>query len=198
MAARPSRHAKPASGTHRLRIIAGRWRGRRLEFPATEGLRPTSDRVRETLFNWLAPMITGARCLDLFAGSGALGIEALSRGASHVVMVDNNTTVVSQLHDHLATLHAQNAQIIHANALGYLQSVPEQGFDVVFLDPPYHKNLLAPCCELLRCPGWLKPGAHIYLETERDLPLTMLALNWRVIRSKSAGQVSYHLAIKDA
>ncbi|MDP1708385.1 MAG: 16S rRNA (guanine(966)-N(2))-methyltransferase RsmD [Gammaproteobacteria bacterium] len=198
MAARPKRYPKPASGTHRLRIIGGRWRGRRLEFPATEGLRPTSDRVRETLFNWLAPMIAGARCLDLFAGSGALGIEALSRGADSVVMVDNNTAVVSQLHDHLATLRANGAQIIHAGALGYLQTAPEQAFDVVFLDPPYHKNLLAPCCDLLRRSGWLKPGAYIYLETERDLPLDMLALDWRVVRSKNAGQASYHLAIKQA
>ncbi len=196
--AAPQRHKTKPRHTNRLRIIGGEWRGRRLSFPDVEGLRPTPDRVRETLFNWLAPMIEGARCLDLYTGSGALGLEALSRGAASVVMVDSDATVLAHLHQHIATLHANGAQTAHADALRYLQHPPREGFDIVFLDPPFRRNLVAPCCELLERGGWLKPCARIYIETESDLPLSGLPHHWHITRSKKAGQVSYHLAQRAA
>lgn len=188
---------KPRSA-NRLRIIGGEWRGRRLSFPDSAGVRPTPDRVRETLFNWLAPVIEGARCLDLFSGSGALGFEALSRGAGSVVMVDSDAAVIARLHEHAATLHASGAQLVQADAPRYLQHPPAAGFDIVFLDPPFRHHLIAPCCELLERNGWLKPGAYIYIESESDLPVAWLPPHWRISRSKKAGQVSYQLAIKES
>lgn len=180
---------------NQLRIIAGEWRGRKLPFADVEGLRPTPDRVRETLFNWLAPVITGARCLDLFAGSGALGLEALSRGAGEVLMLDQHSGVIKQLRENLALLQCENARLQQADALAYLQQAPAQPFDVVFLDPPYRKNLLAPCCELLVQHNWLKIGSRVYLELESEATLPALPADWALIRSKKAGQVAYHLAI---
>ena len=184
-----------STGRNQLRIIAGEWRGRKIPFGEVEGLRPTPDRVRETLFNWLAPMIEGARCLDLFAGSGALGLEALSRGANQVVMLDQHPRVIKQLRDNLAILKCERAHVQQADALSYLQQTPPQPFDVVFLDPPYRKNLLAPCCELLSRQAWLANGARVYLEIESESALPALPANWELSRSKKAGQVAYHLAI---
>lgn len=179
-----------------LRIIGGTWRGRKLRFPEIETLRPTPDRVRETLFNWLAPIITGARCLDLYAGSGALGLEALSRGAASVVMVDSDARVITRLREHIHTLQASSAEIVQAEALVYLASAPPQAFDIVFLDPPFRLGLIAPACEALEKHGWLKPGATIYLEAEKGYA-PQLPANWRIIKSKQAGQVGYHLARRD-
>ena len=187
----PARH-----NPNTLRIIGGQWRGRRLDFPSLPGLRPTADRVRETLFNWLQPVIQGARCLDLFAGSGALGLEALSRGAEQVVMVDQNHEVMAQLRRDLILLHCTQAQLVQQDALAYLHAgkPPETNpFDIVFVDPPFHQGLLAPCCRQLESGGWLKPGAFIYLEAEHELSLT-LPETWVLHRSKQAGQVGYHLA----
>ncbi len=179
--------------TGQLRIIGGEWRGRKLAFPEIVGLRPTPDRVRETLFNWLRDVIPGARCLDLFAGSGALGLEALSRGAALAVMVDQDAHAVRQLREHIDTLHARGAQAIQSDAHAYLQGV-RQPFDVVFLDPPYaHYELLASCCERLDSGCWLAPHAWIYIETESARGVPPLPLNWRVVRTKQAGQVGYHL-----
>ncbi|MDX1251613.1 MAG: 16S rRNA (guanine(966)-N(2))-methyltransferase RsmD [Gammaproteobacteria bacterium] len=180
-----------------LRIIGGEWRGRKLAFPGIEGLRPTPDRVRETLFNWLRDVVPGSRCLDLFAGSGALGFEALSRGAAQAVMVDQEARVIAQLHKNIEILHAQSAHAVQADALSYLQG-PPQPFDVVFLDPPYRLfDLLQPCCEQLENRGWLGPHAHIYLEAEAARGLPSLPRNWQVIRSKQAGQVGYHLIVRE-
>ncbi len=178
-----------------LRIIGGTWRGRKLRFPEIETLRPTPDRVRETLFNWLAPVIEGARCLDLYAGSGALGLEALSRGAASVVMVDSDASVITRLREHVHTLSA-NAEIIQADTLAYLASAPPQTFDIVFLDPPFHQGLIAPACVALEKHGWPKPGATIYLEAEKDY-VPQVPVNWRIVKSKQAGQVGYHLARRD-
>ncbi len=214
-----------------LRIIGGTWRGRKLRFPEIETLRPTPDRVRETLFNWLAPVIEGARCLDLCAGSGALGLEALSRGAASVVMVDSDASVITRLHEHVHTLQANGgrsrrptsrdtsrilryrsslyvAEIIQADALAWLRQREispfpplEKGggggiFDIVFLDPPFRQGLIAPACEALEKHGWLKPGATIYLEAEEGY-VPQVPLNWRIVKSKQAGQVGYHLACRD-
>ena len=179
-----------------LRIIGGEWRSRRLAFANGEGLRPTPDRVRETLFNWLAPIIDGARCLDLFAGSGALGLEALSRGAAGVVMLDKQRSAIKHLQDNLRLLRCERAELIHTDALAYLQQTAAAPFDIVFLDPPYRQNLLAPCIDLLESHGWLKAEAYIYLELESEAELPELPANWQLRNSKKAGQVAYHLACR--
>jgi 16S rRNA (guanine966-N2)-methyltransferase len=217
--------------TGQLRIIGGRWRSRKLAFPDVEGLRPTPDRVRETVFNWLQAVVPGASCLDLFAGSGALGLEALSRGAAHTVFVDQDAAAVRCVREHLITLDATDAQVMQADVLAYLQSgrfrhpvpstdgqVPRaqdaqerpsrdtgaslhgaQCFDVVFIDPPYrHYDLLQICCARLEAGGWLASRAYIYLETESSRNLPPLPPHWKVIRSKKAGQVGYHLASREA
>jgi len=180
--------------SNQLRIIGGQWRGRLLPFPDAVGLRPTPDRVRETLFNWLQGVVTGARCLDLFAGSGALGLEALSRGATKTVLVESNPVVVTTLREHLVRLDAaKHGQVLQGNALDYLQG-PSQPFDLVFIDPPFHQGWIAHCCPLLEKRGWLAEGAWIYLETEAELPPQPLPPNWELIRTRHAGQVGYHLA----
>lgn len=177
-----------------LRIIGGSWRGRKLAFPSVPGLRPSPDRVRETLFNWLAGVIHGSRCLDLFTGSGALGLEAASRGAAEVVMVDTSRAVIDQLRQHQQTLQADMIRLVQADALSYLKQAARP-FDVVFLDPPYRQGLLVPCCRQLAEAGWLAEGAYIYMEAERELGEPALPEGWALHRSKTAGQVGYHLAI---
>ena len=183
----------PAKGHNRLRIIGGRWRGRRLAFPPVEGLRPSTDRVRETLFNWLQPVLPGARCLDLFCGSGALGLEALSREAAQVVFVDRERRVIEQIRAHFALLGAAGGETVQADVLAYLRG-PARPFDIVFLDPPFRQGLLGPCCEALAAGDWLAPGAHIYLEAEAQLGEPALPEGWALQRSKRAGDVGYHLA----
>jgi len=185
---RGARHAPRGE----LRIIGGAWRSRRLVFPASEGLRPTPDRVRETVFNWLAPHLPGSSCLDLFAGSGAFGFEALSRGAARVVLVEKRLEVVEALRHNRGQLKADQADIVHADAVEYLRG-PAAVFDIVFIDPPYDSGLLGPCIELLDTRGWLKPDASIYLEVPRGVEPT-LPEAWQLLRSKTAGQVGYHLA----
>lgn len=186
----------PSSRKNQLRIIGGKWRGRKLTFPDTVNLRPTPDRVRETLFNWLQPVIVGARCLDLFSGSGALGFEAASRGAADVVMLDQDRTVTDSLTQHVTTLQAAEVHIVHSNGIDYLDGAAST-FDIVFLDPPYDQDILKSCCHLLEGKGWLSAKAHVYLEHSSSASLPELPENWRVIRSKKAGNVSYHLAIRD-
>ncbi len=176
-----------------LRIIGGTWRGRKLHFLDVDGLRPTPDRVRETLFNWLQPVIAGAHCLDLFAGSGALGFEALSRGAASVVMVERDGNAVKQLRENITVLKTADAQIIQRDALAFLNSGDRAPFDIVFLDPPYHQNQIDPCCASLEQHGWLAPHAHLYIETERSLAQLRLPASFTVTRDKAAGQVAYRL-----
>jgi len=183
---------KRGGGSNTLRIIGGQWRGRKLHFADGEGLRPTTDRVRETLFNWLQPLIQGAHCLDLFAGSGALGLEALSRGAAKVQFIERNPRAVQALRENLTLLHADNAQVQQGDALTYLRG-PAQPFDVVFLDPPFRQDLLTPALELLSTGGWLKTDARIYIEMESELGEPHLPEGWEPLRSKQAGQVAYHL-----
>jgi len=184
-------------GRQSLRIIGGQWRGRKLQFPALAGLRPTPDRVRETLFNWLQGTIVNSRCLDLFSGSGALGLEALSRGAASVVMVENQTLAAQRLQQHLDTLQCQHGRVIQQDALAFLDQAPGEGFDIVFLDPPFHQNLLKPCIERLEYRGWLKQPAWIYLEAEADLDPLPILDHWSLYRSKTAGQVGYHLVLRE-
>lgn len=195
-----SRRLKGSRGLdNRLRIIGGRWRGRKLSFPDAPGLRPTPDRVRETLFNWLQADMVGARCLDLFAGSGALGLEALSRGASRVVLVDESREATRQLTTHLHDLDCRDAVVVNSPAQDFLQRGPgAAAYDVVFLDPPFRQGLVSRCAALLEEKGWLAPNAMIYLEAERELRELDLPDHWEILREKTAGQVGYRLAIRRA
>ncbi|HEV8331938.1 MAG TPA: 16S rRNA (guanine(966)-N(2))-methyltransferase RsmD [Steroidobacteraceae bacterium] len=175
---------------NRLRIIGGRWRGSRIVFPPLAAIRPSPDRVRETLFNWLQQPIVGARCLDLFAGSGALGLEALSRGAAHVTFVDREPQIGRHLSQTLERLGSRDATVVVEDALRFL-SRPPQPFDIVFLDPPFDSGVLQQVGGRLQ--GWLAPGAHVYVECPADRSLAMLPAHWAVQRTKRAGQVGYHL-----
>lgn len=175
-----------------LRIIAGRWRGRRVPVPPNSGIRPTSDRIRETLFNWIAPIIEGARCLDLFAGSGALGLEALSRGARETVFVERDAVAAGHIGSCLDLLECPHARIVHGDALRFLTGDPSR-FDIVFLDPPFGDIDLGNLCTLLER-GWLVDGARIYLELSRRDDLPELPPEWVVEREKTAGGVRFALA----
>jgi 16S rRNA (guanine966-N2)-methyltransferase len=188
---------QPSEPANRLRIIAGQWRGRRLSFPNLPGLRPTPDRVRETLFNWLAPVLPGARCLDLFAGSGALGIEALSRGAGEAVFVERHPLAVRALRVNLERLQARGALVAQDEALNWLRQ-PGQPFEIVFLDPPFGEGLLDPACAALEQGGWLAANAWIYLETEAEARRPPLPASWAVHREKTVGAVASRLARRPA
>jgi 16S rRNA (guanine966-N2)-methyltransferase len=183
----------PAASRHRIRIIGGEWRGRKLEFPSIAAIRPTPDRVRETVFNWLQNDIVGARCLDLFAGSGALGMEALSRGAASVEFVDCEPRVGQYLRAMLQQLNTSLGKVHVADSLKWLATSP-QPLDVVFLDPPFGADVLPRICLLLEQGGWLAPEALIYIECSSTGGLPQLPSNWAVIKSKTTGQVGYHLA----
>ncbi|KFW99952.1 16S rRNA methyltransferase [Pectobacterium betavasculorum] len=187
------KNASSAAG--QIRIIGGQWRGRKLPVPDSPGLRPTTDRVRETLFNWLAPVIQQARCLDCFAGSGALGLEALSRYAAHATLLEMERAVAQQLTQNLALLRAENAEVVNTDALNWLAK-PGTPFDVVFLDPPFRKELLNNTLALLEQQGWLAPDAWIYVETEVENAQLTIPDNWQLHREKIAGQVAYRLYIR--
>lgn len=177
---------------NQVRIIGGEHRGRRLNFPDLPGLRPTSDRVKETLFNWLQPLFPGAACLDLFAGSGALGLEAASRGAGQVTMLDKSAVVVQQLRSHQELLGLKQVRIEQADALAWLEAAAEP-YEIVFLDPPFADDLLTACCRRLEDNGWLKPNARIYLERDLRGSEPLLPANWVQLKEKKAGGVTYAL-----
>lgn len=201
------------SRPHELRIIAGRWRGRRWRFPADTTIRPTPDRVRETLFNWLAPYLTGARVLDLFAGSGALGLEALSRGAASADFVDSDPRCIEALRERLrewqggAEPLAVQTQCFRADATSWLRT-PRAPYDIVFVDPPFAAGLWASICKALEHGAWLAPQAFIYLETPSvrestgasadSAVLVEVPPSWRLWRSGKAGEVGYHLYRREA
>ncbi|HUG03065.1 MAG TPA: 16S rRNA (guanine(966)-N(2))-methyltransferase RsmD [Steroidobacteraceae bacterium] len=176
-----------------LRIIGGEWRGRKIRFPGVEGLRPTPDRVRETVFNWLAPVIAGSRCLDLFAGSGAFGLEALSRGAAAVTFVERQRDAAQQLSATAAILVRGRATVHQADVAAWLAG-PATPFDIVFVDPPYGSGLLADAMRALESRGWLAPQAFIYLEAPAKVGAPALPEAWILHRSGRAGAVGYHLA----
>lgn len=183
---------KSKAKASKLRIIAGEWRSRQLPIPDIEGLRPTPDRVRETLFNWINPYLPGAVCGDVFCGSGALGLEALSRGAKHVTFVDNSRVVAQQMNANLTTLGATHATVVAQNAAAYLDSATPQPLDIVFLDPPFRKGWLGQIVPLLE-KGWLAAHAHVYIEMEREAELPLLPDNWSLKKEKTAGQLVYRL-----
>jgi 16S rRNA (guanine966-N2)-methyltransferase len=175
-----------------LRIIAGRHRGRRLQFPAGVDIRPTPDRVRETLFNWLQPRIEQARVLDLFAGSGALGLEALSRGAAHVTFVEKDRRAAAAIEAVTREWGEAGARVSCAGALEWLLTHGgEPPFDIVFLDPPYDSNLLETAATALA--GRLAADARLYLERRARDPLPALPGGWKELRAGRAGEVGYHL-----
>jgi 16S rRNA (guanine966-N2)-methyltransferase len=200
---------EPAAGANSVRIVGGQWRSRRIRFPPGAALRPTPDRVRETLFNWLQGVIGGARCLDLFAGSGALGLEALSRGAAEVVLVERDRAIAAALAANLALLERPAAvtavaaaaagapgargRVLHADAFEFLAG-PARPFDVVFLDPPYAQGRLAELCRLLESKGWLAPHAFIYVESAARDGQPVLPPSWSAWRQLRAGGVSAGLA----
>jgi 16S rRNA (guanine966-N2)-methyltransferase len=191
------------ASTRTLRIIGGVWRGRRLRFPPSPEIRPTPDRVRETLFNWLSSRVPGARCLDLFAGSGALGLEALSRGAAHVTFVERDPAAAGEIRARLAQWGAQGARVEQAEACGFLDHEPATPFDIVFLDPPFASALLAASATRLERGGWLAGDALIYVEcpaqtTAAPAAPAPLPAAWMPQRAKRAGEVGYHLYSRDA
>ncbi|PQQ29362.1 16S rRNA (guanine(966)-N(2))-methyltransferase [Photorhabdus hindustanensis] len=178
-----------------IRIIGGKWRGRKLPVPDSPGLRPTTDRVRETLFNWLAPVIQEAHCLDCYAGSGALGLEALSRYAAQVTLIEYERNIAKQLSTNLDLLSAQNAEVINDSALTHL-SRSGKPYDVVFLDPPFRKGMLSETIKLLEEQNWLADESWIYVEAESESTAIDVPGNWQLHREKVAGQVAYRLYIR--
>ena len=183
----------------RVRIIAGRWRGRRLVVEDESNVRPTPDRVRETLFNWLAPDLAGARCLDLFAGTGALGIEAVSRGAAEAVLVDRSRAVGARLRGACERLGAGGAvTVVEADALEWLaRHRATTPFDIVFVDPPHRLEVHREVADLLAEHGWLAPAAQVWFELVRQREPPALPDGWSLLKSGRAGEVRYHLAARE-
>ena len=181
-----------------IRIIAGQWRGRKLPVAEIDGLRPTGDRIRETLFNWLGDDIQGAHCLDLFAGSGILSLEALSRGAAQVTALDVSRLAVSTLIEASKTLDASNMQAMQMDAMQWLKSKPAGPFDLVFIDPPFNAGLLDETLALLAASGCLSMRALIYIERDRNQDAPRLPAGWQPYKDKVTGNVSYGLYIHEA
>ncbi|MDK1289461.1 16S rRNA (guanine(966)-N(2))-methyltransferase RsmD [Pseudoalteromonas umbrosa] len=181
---------KPQARTDgHIRIISGKFKGRKLPVKDVEGLRPTTDRVKETVFNWLMADTRDANVLDCFAGSGSLGLESLSRFAQHATFIELDKTAATQITQNIQTLALDNARVIHTSALDYLRSNDEQHtFDIVYLDPPFRKDLLFPCCELLESAEWLHDDSLIYVEFEKEAQPNFPA-NWQLLKEKKAGQV---------
>jgi 16S rRNA (guanine966-N2)-methyltransferase len=192
-----SRPARPAHASGKLRIIGGMLRGSKLAVTNLDGLRPTPDRVRETLFNWLAPFIDGACCLDLFAGTGALGIEALSRGAARVDFVERDVRLAQVLREDLARLKQESGRVHNADALSVLGEAPAQGYDIVFIDPPFALNLWDESARRLEAHAWLAPHALIYIESPAEQALNLPQV-WQTHREGCAGAVRYALYRRSA
>ncbi|MCK9537723.1 16S rRNA (guanine(966)-N(2))-methyltransferase RsmD [Dokdonella sp.] len=183
---------RSSAGGGKLRVIAGRLRGSRIGVPDRPGLRPTPDRIRETLFNWLAPYLDGARCLDLYAGSGLLGIEALSRGAAECVFVERDRALASLLQENLARLRVNGARVVTGAALDYLAARPATRFDIAFVDPPFEAGAWAAALASLEDAGWLAPGALIHVEAPDDAAFAVPAA-WQLHREGRAGAVRHLL-----
>lgn len=174
-----------------IRIIAGRYRGRKLPVLDAEGLRPTTDRVKETVFNWLMPYIQDTRCLDCFSGAGSLGFEALSRGAQQVTMIELNRSAAQQLSANKALLKAENLDVLNTDALQFLASNQNE-FDLVFIDPPFRQGLAQKSIDCIAKKG-LAPSALIYVETESESSDVTVPDTWQLLKEKTAGQVTYRL-----
>ncbi|HIF9196928.1 TPA: 16S rRNA (guanine(966)-N(2))-methyltransferase RsmD [Photobacterium damselae] len=179
-----------------VRIISGQWRGRKLPVHDVEGLRPTTDRVKETLFNWLAQDIYQAKCLDLFAGSGSLSFEALSRGAESLTMIELDQKAAAQLKQNLTAIGATNATLHNTNSVNFLSQAGTP-HDLVFIDPPFRKDLIQQVITALEANHWLSPNALIYIEAEKELGSIDVPPSWHLYREKTAGQVCYRLFIRE-
>ncbi len=176
-----------------VRIIGGEWRGRRLNVIDSPGFRPTPDRVKETVFNWLQPHLPGSRCLDLFAGSGALCLESLSRGAREVVMIEKDPNVLRNLAKNVDMLKTPDARLLNSDAIAFLAGRAEP-FDIVFVDPPFsHPDLINQSIAQLHARGWLSPGALVYVEAPSSFDDLVYPDDWSILKSKKAGQVGYYL-----
>lgn len=185
---------RPERPLGEVRVIGGLWRGRKLPVLNAEGLRPTTDRIKETLFNWLMNDIAGSRCLDCFAGSGSLGIEALSRQAQAVVFLEKFAEAAKLLTKNLQTVKTEKGQVVQTDSLQYLaQKNPHAPFDIIFIDPPFQQNLVAPVLTHLAQNGWLADNALIYVETEKTHPPLTLPEHWHILKEKTAGQVTSRL-----
>ena len=192
-----SRSTASAGRSGTIRLISGQWRGRKLPVHDVEGLRPTTDRVKETLFNWLATDVRHSRCLDVYAGSGSLGFEALSRYASYVMMIEQEPKAARQLQQNLQTLQCTQAQVVCRDALQVLQQPCTEPFELVFLDPPFRKELLSQVIPLLEQQGWLADSALIYLERENEGTPPVIPANWQLLKDRQAGQVCYQLYLRE-
>lgn len=190
----PSNKRKSAKGSNTLRIIGGEWRSRKLPFVDAPGLRPTPDKIRETLFNWLQSNVHGANCIDMFAGSGALGFEALSRGAKDVVFIEKNAACASQLKENLTLLNAE-ATVLQSDALSFLELLakPKEAFDLVFLDPPYRQGLIKKSLNYLSKENLIDEHSLIYLEHEAEEIFNWEDYGLEVIKQAKAGQVNSFL-----
>lgn len=180
--------------TSSLRIIGGCFKGRKIIFAPSATLRPTTDRIRETVFNWLQPHITNATCLDLFAGSGALGLEACSRGAQYVTFIDQNTQSIKHIQNLIHTWGIHNATAIRQDARHYLQQLSPQNIKLIFLDPPFHTDLLSQCVQLITAHNWLAPNSLIYTE-QAATTNWQPPQNWHLHKSKTTAQICYSLWI---
>jgi 16S rRNA (guanine966-N2)-methyltransferase len=182
--------SKASSAKGAIRIIAGMYRGRKLPVIMADGLRPTTDRVKETVFNWLMPYTQQSECLDCFAGAGSLGFEALSRGANHVTLLELNKAAATQLKQNKTLLAANNIDVINTDTLHYLKQPPTP-YNLVFIDPPFRKALVDETIQLLNN-GWLADNAMVYLEMGQEEPAA-IPENWHLMKEKIAGQVAYRL-----
>ncbi|KTF12152.1 16S rRNA (guanine(966)-N(2))-methyltransferase RsmD [Pseudoalteromonas sp. H105] len=190
----PQKQPKNKSNDGFIRIISGQFRGRKLPVKDVQGLRPTTDRIKETVFNWLMQDTRDARVLDCFAGSGGLGFEALSRFAHCATFLEMDNSATAQLKTNAQTLNLNNAEIFCTDSLRHLSQNPnEQQFDLVFVDPPFRQNLAQPCCDLLIKNSWLSENALIYVEVESELYNLDLPSNWLLLKEKTAGQVQCQL-----
>ncbi|MGL5336129.1 MAG: 16S rRNA (guanine(966)-N(2))-methyltransferase RsmD [Enterovibrio sp.] len=197
----PSKSVAPAHlGPGFIRIIAGQWRGRKLPVQNVAGLRPTTDRVKETVFNWLQADIYGARCLDLFAGSGSLGFEALSRQAAQVTFLEKDAKAHAQLASNINALKTEQAALHLTDAIDFLarKNTALVPFDLIFIDPPFHLDLIAKAVEKIEENGWLSPEGLIYIESELTLSGLKMPETWRLLKRKQAGQVLFRLYQKEA
>lgn len=186
-------HGKPGM----VRIIAGQWRGRRLPVPDVEGLRPSGDRSRETLFNWLQPYLAGARCADLFAGTGVLGLEAVSRGAATAVLVDKSCTAVAAMRQSVELLGAGQVSVLQMEALSWLASQPERSLDIVLVDPPFGAGTAQLVMQQLDTADIVRPGGIVYLESARSEPVPAAGPRWHIFKEKVLGDVRMQLFKKN-
>lgn len=177
----------------KVRIIGGKWRSRQIVFPSIEGLRPTQDRVRETLFNWLSPYIQGAVCMDLFAGTGALGFEAVSRGASKAILIETQDDLLQSLHQNLVALDAKNVDVIKGTCPHSMPQFYPYLVDVVFIDPPFYKELVASAIEWLETHHALKQNALIYIECEKELSPLPIPQHWEIFKESKTAYVNFYL-----